>query len=57
MIAEMGLIRIGYFRHPPKGSASDEPQETAVWWTTPQHHPDAHYHNLTQEVYPMLFLL
>ena len=24
---------------------------------TPQHHPETHYHNLTREVYPMVFLL
>ena len=32
-------------------------QGDAVWWTTPQHHPDTHSLNLTQECYPVVFLL
>ena len=60
MITETGdhpLFMIGHSRHPPKGTASGKPKETSVWWMTPQHHSVTHHRNLTQEVYPMLFIL
>ena len=60
MITETGdhpLLGIGHSRHSPEGTASGSPKETAVWWMTPQHHPDTHDRNLTQEDYPVVSLL
>ena len=60
MIRETGdrpLFWTGHSRHPPEGIISGSPKETAVWWTTPQHHPNSHFRNLTQEGYPMVSLL
>uniref|UniRef100_A0A8C4R6Q0 THAP-type domain-containing protein n=1 Tax=Eptatretus burgeri TaxID=7764 RepID=A0A8C4R6Q0_EPTBU len=34
-------------RHLRKKVDTLENIETTVWWTTPQHHPDTHYHSLT----------
>ena len=60
MITETGdhpFLGIGISGTHPKGTASDLPKETAVWWTTPQHHPDTHDRNQTREGYPVVFLL
>ena len=51
------LLAIRHSWHPPEATASASPKETTTWWTTPQHHPDTYYHSLTQEGYPMVFLL
>ena len=51
------LLGIGHSRHPPEGTSSGLPKEIAVWWTTPQQHPDTFSRNLTRESYPMVSLL
>ena len=48
------LLGMGHSRHPPEGTASGQPKETAVWWTTPQHHSATLSRNLTRECYPVV---
>jgi len=48
------LFQRVYSRHTREATDSGEPEETAVWWTKPQHYPNTHNHKSTQEGYPVL---